>query len=369
MSRPRKSFYLLIPLLASLFGVLLLELGLALFYPIPFSLEKNMYFESDPYTGFRNKPYGSGFFPTGIDAVANSRGHRDDEVELAKPAGVFRILALGDSFTVGANVEQEEVYAQVLEVLLNEGAAQPVEVVNSGTGGWSPFQYAQYYEYYGQEFEPDLVIVGFFAGNDTYVERNSVEQTRAAVLGRRLPREMGFGWDVYVRVALYENSHIARALMSGVPDQMNFNRQQCDEFNEYFLAVQANRLHNHVAVPSAEALQTLDANVEHIARIRDLAAANGTRLLVMIFPDETQVNPDLQAQLVAPGEASNYDFDNPQPLLRQRFAAMKIDYLDLLEEIRADARCLYMNDTHWNPAGHRFVAERIREYLLENEAL
>jgi hypothetical protein len=39
MSRSRKSLYVLIPLLASIFGVLLIEAGLALFYPIPFSLE------------------------------------------------------------------------------------------------------------------------------------------------------------------------------------------------------------------------------------------------------------------------------------------------------------------------------------------
>jgi hypothetical protein len=88
-----------------------------------------------------------------------------------------------------------------------------------------------------------------------------------------------------------------------------------------------------------------------------------------MFPDENQVNSDLQAQLVAPEDAANYDFDNPQPFLHQRFDELGIRYRDLLDDLRGEERCLYMNDTHWNPAGHRFVAEHIRDYLLENELL
>ena len=165
MSKARSSFYILIPLLSCVIAVLLVEAALALFYPIPFSLEKNMYFEPDPYTGFRNKPLSRGYYPNGIEANANSRGHRDAEVAVPKPEGVFRILAIGDSFTVGANVEAAEAYPEVIERLLNERGVN-VEVVNAGTGGWSPFQYAQYYEHYGQEFEPDLILVGFFVGKN-----------------------------------------------------------------------------------------------------------------------------------------------------------------------------------------------------------
>ena len=120
MSGTRKSFYILLPLFSGLFALLLVELGLHLFYPIPFSLEKNMYFEPDPYTGFRQRPLGSGHYPSGIEAIANSRGHRDDEVQVPKPGGVSRVLLLGDSFTVGANVEMVEAYPRVLEDLLNE---------------------------------------------------------------------------------------------------------------------------------------------------------------------------------------------------------------------------------------------------------
>ena len=97
MSSARRSFYIIIPFVSCLIAIVLVELGLALFYPIPFTLEKNMYFESDPYTGYRHKPLGAGRYPNGIAANANSRGQRDEEVDIPKPAGVFRILAIGDS--------------------------------------------------------------------------------------------------------------------------------------------------------------------------------------------------------------------------------------------------------------------------------
>src|SRR5690349_12526588 len=100
-------YRVLVPLAAFLLAVGAIELGLALFYPIPFSIESNMYFVADPYTGYRLMPAGVGHFQMGIPAVAYSHGHRDVEVPLKKPPGVFRILVIGDSFTVGANVRQE----------------------------------------------------------------------------------------------------------------------------------------------------------------------------------------------------------------------------------------------------------------------
>src|SRR5262249_21262173 len=158
-------YRVLVPLAAFLLAIGALELGLALFYRVPSSIESNMVFVADPYTGFRLMPGGAGHFQMGIPAVANSHGHRAVEVPLKKPPGVFRILVIGDSFTVGANVRQEEAYPKVLERRLRAAYGPRIEVINAGVGGWDPIQYAEYFEHYGREFEPDLVLVGFFVGN------------------------------------------------------------------------------------------------------------------------------------------------------------------------------------------------------------
>jgi hypothetical protein len=67
----------------------------------------------------------------------------------------FYLVLLGDSFTVGANVRQEEAYPKVLEKRLESVYGPRIQVVNSGVGGWDPLQYARYFENYGHQFEDE----------------------------------------------------------------------------------------------------------------------------------------------------------------------------------------------------------------------
>ena len=71
----------------------------------------------------------------------------------------------------------------MLERQLIERYGSRIQVVNSGVGGWNPFQYAQYFEYYGRQFDPDLILVGFFIGNDTIEPNTSTTQLPTAILG------------------------------------------------------------------------------------------------------------------------------------------------------------------------------------------
>lgn len=354
-------------ILAPLFSVILtlvaIEVLLALFRPVPFSIERNMYYEPDPYTGFHLKPYGVGYFQNQIPAIANSQGHRDDEVSLDKPDDVFRILVLGDSFTVGANVRQDEAYPQVLERLLNENSHDlRYEVVNTAVGGWEPFQYAQYYEHYARQFQPDLILIGFFVGNDAYNQLNKVEQLSTAVFGRRVSRNAAENESTPLRVFLLEHSNLARLLMQKTPHALVFTRQQCDEFTEDYLTVQRDRLPNHLKRDAQQ--EALVANsVQQIDRIRQLAAPDNIPVVIAILPDENQINPALQARLIPPDQRDRYDFAMPQSLLVERFSSLGLSTIDLLPVFLADPRCLYMNDTHWTPEGHALAAQTIAKGL------
>jgi len=120
--RRRRFYQVLLECVLTLGAV---ELGFAIFHPVPYSIESNMYFEADPYTGYRLKPGGVGHYQMSIPAVANSHGHRDVEVPLKKPSGVFRILVLSDSFTVGANVRGEEACRKITEKLQIGAVVRP----------------------------------------------------------------------------------------------------------------------------------------------------------------------------------------------------------------------------------------------------
>jgi lysophospholipase L1-like esterase len=360
--RHRRIFYFGVPLTAIVAALLVAELGLRILHPIPYSLEQNMVFEADPDTGYRLKPGGVGTFADGARGAANSRGLRNREVG-PKPPGTFRILVLGDSFTVGASVEQDEAYPQVLERILARRTPRPIEVVNTGVGGWDPFQYAQYFAREGLAFEPDLVLVGFFVGNDTYSTLLSVPVLPTAVHGRRVGREAAQRATIDLEVLLEVHSHLARALRGRHFAQFH-PRSSCDDFTAGHIAIQRGRLSNHLR-RSADQEAAARPNVEQIFRIQQLASLRHVPVVVALLPDENQINPALRARILVGEDPSRYDFSMPQTMLSALFSERGIPVIDLLPAFIADPRCpLYMNNTHWNPAGHVLAAETIAPTLL-----
>ena len=354
-------FRIVVPVGSALLALVVAEFGLRVVRPVPFSPAHNMVFEADPDTGYRIKAGGRGRHASGADMAASSQGLRNREIG-RKGEHDFRILVLGDSFTAGSSVEHDQAYPRVLESLLARRAKRPVEVINAGVGGWDPFQYAQYFARDGFRFEPDLVLVGFFVGNDTYSAGLSVDALPTALGGRRLSRAAAARWTIRWEVLLYEHSHLVRALRPTLSDYRP--RRSCDDFSARFLAIQADRLSNHLR-PTPERVATAQANVDQILRIRDRAAERNVPAVVALLPDENQVNAALQARLLAGRDPSIYDFSMPQALLRERLEAAHLPVIDLLPAFRSDPRCLYNNTTHWTAEGHALAAEGIAGGLEE----
>lgn len=77
-----------------------------------------------------------------------------------KNPGVFRIIALGDSFTQGVMVETRQSYPEVLEDLFhrNEYETPVIEVLNFGVGGYD-VEYAMHrFRTQGMKYDPDMVL-------------------------------------------------------------------------------------------------------------------------------------------------------------------------------------------------------------------
>jgi len=363
---PRRWFYFVIPMMSAILTLVIAELAFVIFYPIPFSIEKNMYFEPDPYTGYRLKPNSVGYFQQQIPARTNQSGHRDEFVSVEKADGVFRILVIGDSFTVGASVGQDDMYTEALETLLNGSATAVIEVINAGVGGWEPFQYAQYYEHYGWKFSPDLILVGFFVGNDTYDQTTEVHQLRTAVLGRRVSREAALGRFIRLKVFMYNHSNIARLILYKGPATGNVTRQHCLDFTDWYVKIQRHRLRNHLKKASIQEERARNG-VDQIQRIRTLAERDSIPLRVVLIPDENQINRNLQLKVLTDEKRSNFDFEMPQSMLRDMFTDAAISVIDLLPYFIKDSRCLYMNDTHWTAEGHALAASAIYENITSEK--
>ena len=132
----------------------------------------------------------------------NPQGFRGAPIDPSKPAGTFRVFALGDSNTFGWDVDEGVNWPAQLHRLLS--ASRPgAEVINAGVWGYSSFQGARRFQEL-LAYQPDVVLVSF-GGNDAhqvrvadvdYVKRHDrIEYLSRATKRSRVAQLLVQGWD------------------------------------------------------------------------------------------------------------------------------------------------------------------------------
>ncbi|MDO8942682.1 MAG: SGNH/GDSL hydrolase family protein [Desulfobacterales bacterium] len=129
----------------------------------------------------------------------NSAGFRDREHTLQKPAGVFRIAVLGDSFAEALQVEESQTFWSVLERELQPCpvlAGKTIEVLNFGVSGFGTAQELELLRSRVWAYQPDLVLLAFLPGNDVRNNSLTLEPDRRRpffrLVGDRLERDRSF---------------------------------------------------------------------------------------------------------------------------------------------------------------------------------
>ena len=92
----------------------------------------------------------------GWDTPRHFRGVHGYQAD--KQPDVFRVVVIGDSFTYGAEVSDDETYPHRLEMLLPKG-----EVINLGVRAYGIDQAVLKYLKYGRAYRPDLLVVGIWS--------------------------------------------------------------------------------------------------------------------------------------------------------------------------------------------------------------
>jgi tetratricopeptide (TPR) repeat protein len=139
-------------------AVILFEGSLKLFNPQGFQ----------PSAVLLEQKYGVNLTPSNIDSrssnIKSNRNHIRSikETPYTKKENTFRILALGDSVTLGMGVKNDETWTSHLERLLNDlNLGIRFEVLNAGAyGQYKPTRHYLYLKNEGYKFSPDLVIIG-----------------------------------------------------------------------------------------------------------------------------------------------------------------------------------------------------------------
>jgi hypothetical protein len=318
-----------------------------------------------------------------VHIATNSLGLRGPEIG-SKPAGVRRVLALGDSFTFGHAVEAAEAWPAVLEALLNARGGPRYEVINAGVGGYGTGQELLMYDELQARVQPDLVVLGFAVVNDPLdnlcvdAERFDgkadapcfrLDGSRLALTPPKPPKEpaRSFTWPRSQaaefalgqarRVTLWNPRFLAIAHSMGV--SVSSTRVLPDTVAAWY--------DERFAAPGWKLTQRL------LAELRAHAQRHGTPLAMLVIPSAVQVDPGLQRALAAladdraPIHAFLRDPHRPQRIIGDFCQSTELPCADPLPvSLQAAARgerYYYPIDGHWTPPAHRIAAELVVDAL------
>ncbi len=263
--------------------------------------------------------------------VAFSRQHPfgfNDKVRPEeKPAGVFRIAVLGDSFVWGDGVPYEVIWSHRLEDKLSQKYGGKVEVLSWGLRGWSTIDQFNFLRKNGLRYHPDLLIVGFTA-NDP---------------------DMGDYPQQYFKVNLVPLIWPLRAL---VPNAVDFFSEHLEAMvNKWSGRLGYQNWENQLYTP-----QNLEKYSELLEELAEFCAAHGIRLLFVLTP--CYHDPGHQQRFAA-----------IIPLLQKAH----IDYVDLYPVLEKSLKGYKVRDLWANRANPHpgvlqteIYAAAVGDYLKEN---
>jgi lysophospholipase L1-like esterase len=322
----------------------------------------------DPVLHFRNRPditrslagYGR------RDKVMrfNHYGQLDDQFPVAKPAGEFRLLMIGDSTTMGFGVPKEETIAHYLERMLDETDTRYAshQVINAAVHGYNTTQEVEMLRL-SMRFEPDVIVIGFTLNDITepyIVDRkfggtgfdyHGVLQTSNQLIGWVLS-DTGIGRIIqeahnrqfdYLYVKRQEEFTVRDMVQSG-PDEPKFKKgwqsslAGLDEM--YAIAKQSDIPVVLIIFPF-----TFQIGREHLLGPQRLVTKRAAKQYVQVIDVASLLEP-----LVDPGSkglavTGQVDQNTVMNVLLRRF---------------------YLDQNHLKAEGHQVVGRAIHDYLVRD---
>jgi lysophospholipase L1-like esterase len=392
--RKKVVFGILIATMSVCSTLFLLEVIVRLLPP-PYPADTGQLFACNPDLGWIGRPDFQGNYEGANfqqELAFNSLGMHDTEHSPDKSPGVFRILFLGDSFVHAVQVAEAATAHQLLENNLNEPGANSFEVISSGVVNWGTNQELVFYRQLGREFQPDLVLLLVYLGNDfqdnlpgnglTVDGFNCYAPFFAVCADGLNPAALTYAPGI----SRIENNctPLRRALINGAGKLYQYSRlyQQLEplivayrprqEYGQnYPLAFTAIYFPNET--PELEyAYQITQATIAQLRR--EVEADGGQFAVALISPW-----PVIQLNTLSPAEQDVFLRDNPafaqaqidRPNRRmvQILNNLHIPHIDLTQPLVNYSQThqripLYITgEGHWTAEGNRVVADVLAEWI------
>ncbi|MDT9233406.1 MULTISPECIES: alginate O-acetyltransferase AlgX-related protein [Limnospira] len=366
---------------------------------LPFFLVEVIMIVSEPYLfrGLYQYDPDMGFKIRGHANGNNQFGFNDRDYPLQPDPDIFRMLILSDSFNWAGG--QQGNYTALLENQFREHYGQhQVDVINAGYPGTHTAEQLALLKKYGLQYNPHLVVLGFFVGNDFF----DADPYRKRIIVNDLyididPRQelIIFGYPIIPKSRLLlfiqQKYKIFREAARSQQSQQSHQLPQSqlvatteaialDEPEtspgilslEKFLDVERGRM----SFCNIEKLQNgdRDANINYIldsiSEMNAILQARNIKFIVAIYPDEYQVNDHLLNQLQSTFylNLDDYDITCQQNILISHLESNNIPYIDLTPRFRVEQqnRHLYLfQEPHWNSHGNQLAKDILFEHLVK----
>ncbi|MCI0451651.1 MAG: SGNH/GDSL hydrolase family protein [Candidatus Latescibacteria bacterium] len=277
-----------------------------------------------------------------VEVSVNERGFRGPVIPYEKPAGVARIVYLGDSVTFGYRVARwEDTYPFVLDAMLDDSLS--VETINLAVEGYSQWQQAIVLSDEGDRYQPDLVVIGFVLNDVT--EMFYLARFGGSDEGFQLRHSYASQWDRLLSKSalVYQVQNLVR--------ETKAKRKLGDDLRLGAIRQQALDVETLMKSPDQANVKTAwDIALADLQAIVDHCSERGVPVLVVVFP--------FTVQLSDPETLSA-----PQRVIENYARARGIETLDLLpplvDHMRTSgvpADSLFLDPDHLSIQGHRVVA-------------
>ncbi|MBS0262700.1 MAG: SGNH/GDSL hydrolase family protein [Planctomycetes bacterium] len=340
----------------------------------------------------------------------NRLGLRGPEISFTKPAKTYRIAILGDSFIAGYGVAEEHLLTGLLQQQLQESAKKTrpnIEVVNVGRVGTSTIRELDLYESLGRRFQPDVVILAYYLGNDlaeVVQEQTDDELARWSPPGRLRGLTYRCFPNLYLELAMIRQSqrqlreftHRDESEIAADIRQEALARQRNpDDAAQRFESLPPEIRHDVATGVLSEqrvvdsciepdrllrALDPSDADFErswsrtqtHLDKLQSAVARDGAQLVLVLIPAPFQ----LDRQSLEFHRQLGYEVREAWLTEPVRTAQALSDWsrdhdipcLDLTDELRKSEKPLYfIEDVHFNPEGNHLAAMLISQFLLSRK--
>lgn len=354
---------------------------------------QRIFVEHDSLLGWRNSPNRTGRISTDEyvrDLAYNERSMRGPVRPYEKPEGTYRIVLVGDSFVDGYTEELGDRVGDVLERLLNQDApGRPVEVISLGAGGYSTDQELLWLESEGLRYQPDLVVLLFYANDIWYnvtdrywrggkpmfaLRGDSLALTGVPVplpgaeppppqgAFARVNRWVRANSKLYWLLARFVQNQprlyglAVRIGLTGPSPEMVFDAGRGE--------VIAGEFSVFLRDPPPEVEQAWKVTDALVARMRDDAMAAGAEFLAFLVPFRGGIYTQGDDVRSEPGESGTIDASAVERRFARTCVTESLACIDPTDAFKAEAermradgeRLYYRYDWHWNRNGHALAA-------------